>query len=218
MVEADYSRFRSESAYGTDNQGSIASGRSLREFRRRPDPSTIDLESSVKIRTSVGMLAVAGLAVGTGLMSAEAVPGKRARYGTTGADVAVCDLPAITRWGSQNGITAYSLGTTSVNLGDVDLLWISSTNEHPRIPQNAFRFAEGRLTQIAQSWCKDGFCALQQEACGACTPAGVGCRVRPRHKAGCVRGGRLRHSSASDWRACFSRLGHLDLLGSSGQK
>jgi len=124
------------------------------------------------------MIAVAGLAVGTGLMSAEAVPGKKARYGTSGADVAVCDLPAMTRWGSQNGITAYSLGTTSVNLGDVDLLWISTTNEHPRIPQNAFRFADGRLVQIGQSWCKDGFCALQQEACGPCTPAGVGCPDR----------------------------------------
>ena len=102
----------------------------------------------MKIRNSFGVLTVAALAVGTGLMSAEAVPGKKARFGgSIGADVAVCDLPAMTRWGSRDGITAYSLGTTSVNLGDVDLLWIAGTNEHPRIPQNAFRFAEGRLVR-----------------------------------------------------------------------
>lgn len=130
----------------------------------------------MKIRNSIGVLSVAALAVGTGLMTAEAVPGKKARFGgSTGADVAVCDLPAITRWGSSEGVTAYSLGTTSVNLGDVDLLWIASTNEHPRIPQNAFRFADGRLMQIGQSWCKDGFCALQENQCGPCDPAGAGC-------------------------------------------
>ncbi len=129
----------------------------------------------MKIRPSFGMLTVAVLAVGTGLMSAEAVPGKKARRGVSGADVAVCDLPAMFRWGQVDGVTAYSLGTTSVNLGDVDLLWVASTNEHPRIPQNAFRFAEGRLVQIGQSWCKDGFCALQEFQCGSCDPAGGGC-------------------------------------------
>ena len=131
----------------------------------------------MKIRTSLGTLAAAGLAVGAGFMSANALPGggKGGAAGQIGADVAVCDLPAAYRWGTVSGVSAYSVGTTSVNLGDVDLEWYANTNRHPRIPQNAFKFDRGRLIQIGQSWCKDGFCALQLNECGSCQPAGSGC-------------------------------------------
>jgi hypothetical protein len=131
----------------------------------------------MKIGSTLTTTVAIGAAIGAGLLSANAIPGGKGggTAGSIGADVAVCDLPAIYRWGMVSGITAYSVGTTSVNLGDVDLEWYANTNRHPRIPQNAFKFDRGRLIQIGQSWCKDGFCALQQNQCGSCDPAGSGC-------------------------------------------
>ena len=106
----------------------------------------------MKIGSTLTTVAAAGAAIGAGLLSANAIPGdKGGAAGQIGADVAVCDLPAVYRWGTVSGITAYSVGTTSVNLGDVDLEWYASTNRHPRIPQNAFKFDRGRLIQIGQS-------------------------------------------------------------------
>lgn len=130
----------------------------------------------MKIGMSLTSAAAVATAIGAGLLSANAIPGdKGGAAGQVGADVAVCDLPAVYRWGVSDGISAYSVGTTSVNLGDVNLEWIAGNNRHPRIPQNAFKFDRGRLVQIGQSWCKDGFCALQQSQCGSCQPAGGGC-------------------------------------------
>ena len=34
---------------------------------------------------------------------------------------------------------AYALGTTSCNIGTVDLTWIANTNQHPVIGQNIYR-------------------------------------------------------------------------------
>lgn len=126
---------------------------------------------------SLTAVLLAGSAGLLGQMSADAMPGGKggSAGGGIGADVAVCTIPDIYRWGNRDGFTGYSAGTTSVNLGDVNLLWDADSDAHPRIPQNAFRFAEGRLVQIGQSWCKDGFCALQLNGCGPCQPAGSGC-------------------------------------------
>ena len=112
----------------------------------------------MKIGSTLTTVAVVGAAIGTGLLTANAVPGgKGGAAGVSGADVAVCSLPSVYRWGTVNGVTGYSVGTTSVNLGDVNLEWYGDSNRHPRIPQNAFRFRDGRLIQLGQSWCKDGF-------------------------------------------------------------
>ncbi len=130
----------------------------------------------MKIGLTLGSLLLGSTAVLLGQMTADAVPGDDGgAAGNIGADVAVCNMPAIYRWGTTSGLTGYSVGTTSVNLGDVDLEWYANDNRHPRIPQNLFQFSEGRLRQIGMSWCKDGFCALQQNECGSCDPAGSGC-------------------------------------------
>ena len=130
----------------------------------------------MKIGLTLGCLLLGGAATLLGQLSAEAVPGgKGGTAGGIGADVAVCTMPSIYRWGTTGGVTGYSVGTTSVNLGDVDLEWYGYNNRHPRIPQNMFRYVDGRLNQIGMSWCKDGFCALQENQCGSCDPAGFGC-------------------------------------------
>lgn len=131
----------------------------------------------MKIGISLAALLLGGSATLLGQMSAEAVPGGKggSAGGEIGADVAVCNMPAISRWGTVGGVTAYSVGTTSVNLGDVNLEWYANSSRHPRMPMNMFRWADCRLEQIGYSWCKDGFCALQLNECGACQPAGGGC-------------------------------------------
>jgi hypothetical protein len=80
-------------------------------------------------------------------------------------DVIVGDLVGTTRWGATGGITAFSVGTTSCNLGSCWLNWISGTAEHPVIGQNLFRLKDGRFEQIGQSWLKHGFQALHGNVC-----------------------------------------------------
>ena len=134
------------------------------------------LEMTLKIQTTLTGMLVGGTAICLGIMTANAVPGDGAAGGShSGADVAVCDMPSIYRWGTVNGETAYSVGTTSVNLGDTNLPWDGSTDNHPRIPQNLFRYMDGRLEHLGASWCKDGFCALQLTGCAPGCSGGGGC-------------------------------------------
>lgn len=94
---------------------------------------------------------------------------------SVGPDVIVGAIPDYSKWGASNNIAAYSFGSTSCNIGTVQLEWIAGTNQHPVIPQNAYRFKGGRFEQIGMSFVKHGFCALQQTLCGTCQPAGGGC-------------------------------------------
>lgn len=96
------------------------------------------------------------------------------------ADVIYCDMPQARRWGTLNGITSYSIASTSKNVGTVNLDWIENSNRHPIIPQNMYRIMDDRLEQIGQGWMKHSFCALQLEICGACNRVG-GClnHLRP---------------------------------------
>jgi hypothetical protein len=102
------------------------------------------------------------------------------------ADVIVGDLRGINnpggegprKWGTIDGVTSYSIGTTSCNIGDVPLDWFGFNPNHPVIAQHFFRVSDGRIQQIGQSWVKHGLCALQEEVCGDCTPFGGGCEVK----------------------------------------
>ncbi|MDH3626193.1 MAG: hypothetical protein OEV00_05950 [Acidobacteriota bacterium] len=96
-------------------------------------------------------------------------------------DVIVGDLQGLQRYGTSGGITAFSVGTTSCNIGTCWLDWISNENRHPVIGQNMYRLKDGRMEQIGQSWLKHGFFALSEDLCeGGCqstngTHLGVGC-------------------------------------------
>ncbi|MCA9279142.1 MAG: hypothetical protein H6815_14280 [Phycisphaeraceae bacterium] len=99
----------------------------------------------------------------------------------TNPDVIVGDLHDLRRWTSINGVTAFSVGTVSCNVGTDPLKWIASNNEHPVIGQNMYRVKDGMIEQIGLSWLKHGFTALQQSLCQSCnanpngTALGVGC-------------------------------------------
>ncbi len=99
-------------------------------------------------------------------------------YNGRSPDVIVGDIPNTSRYGTLSGITSYSIGTTSCNLGSCWLLWISGTADHPAIGQNMFRLKNGRFEQIGQSWLKHGFTALQGTVCSSsCQPSGTGARL-----------------------------------------
>lgn len=108
---------------------------------------------------------------------ATAVPRDDGSGGTAsvGPDVIVGAIPNISKYGASGGIAAYAFGSTSCNIGTTQLDWFAGTNQHPVIPQNTYRFKNGRFEQIGMSFVKHGFCALQQTLCGSCQPAGGGC-------------------------------------------
>ncbi len=89
-----------------------------------------------------------------------------------GPDVIVADLPSVAHWGAVtvNGelIRGYSVATTSCNIGDMDALWIASTNQHPVIAQHMYRLENGRLEQIGISWVKHSFATINNGICGNC--------------------------------------------------
>jgi hypothetical protein len=96
-------------------------------------------------------------------------------------DVIVSDLFDVARWGAVGGISAYSIGTYSCNLGSCPANWIPTSAEHPIIAQNLFRFENGRFEQIGQSWNPHAFVALATNECGVpnetCVPPGDGTRL-----------------------------------------
>ena len=96
-------------------------------------------------------------------------------------DVVVWDLQEFRNYDVPEGdYSAYALGTTSCNQGDVPLLWEFDTNLHPVIGQNMYRWKNGRFEQIGMGWLKHGFFALSLSDCGECqntdgTTLGVDC-------------------------------------------
>jgi hypothetical protein len=94
--------------------------------------------------------------------------------GQVGPDVIVGALPSTYFWASDATETAYSIATTSCNIGDTDLDWIDSPSAlHPVIGQNLFRLSSdgSKFEQVGQSWLKHAFCALQLDlaGCGSCS-------------------------------------------------
>ena len=150
------------------------------------------MESQNAVVLGIGILA-AGLVVAAGSMGAagtrveqapveQSVAEPEPEGGTIGPDVIVGVLNGTSHYGTIGDITAYSVGTTSCNVGDEDLEWTANTNRHPVIGQNMYRLKDNRLMQIGQSWLKHGFLALAQNACdlGCQNPnngalLGVGC-------------------------------------------
>jgi len=100
-------------------------------------------------------------------------------------DVIVFKISGTANYGPTGGLRAYSVGTTSCNIGTDILVWQAGNNQHPVIGQSMFRAAPGqnghiRFEQLGQSWLKHGFCALDLNECGncqgtGCSSLGIGC-------------------------------------------
>ena len=98
-----------------------------------------------------------------------------------GPDVIVGQLTGPNNYGVSGGVAAYSVGTTSCNVGTTPLNWFANPSpNHPVIAQNMWRYHEGRFEMIGMSWLKHGFAALNGSLCDPCqntggTTLGVGC-------------------------------------------
>lgn len=135
-------------------------------------------------------LLLAGAAGLSTVSSAGAFPGcPGSGQQSSGPDVIVGRLAQvqttaqIANYSSAGGIETFSVGTTSCNLGNAQLLWEQSPDpDHPVIGQNCFRLktvnGSTRFEQLGQSWLKHGFTALQQGACCSnCQSSGTGSRL-----------------------------------------
>ena len=96
-------------------------------------------------------------------------------------DLILGDIHQKLRHGTSGGVTAFSIGTVSCNLGTCWANWFGFNEQHPVIGQNMFRLKDGRFEQIGQSWLKHGANALSEELCETgCIPTvgthlGVNC-------------------------------------------
>ncbi|MHC4698288.1 MAG: hypothetical protein ACYTFA_16270, partial [Planctomycetota bacterium] len=99
----------------------------------------------------------------------------------TYSDVVVADLQSIFNYGVVDDITAFAVGTNACNRGTARASWVSYTNQHPVIAQNAYRLRHDRFEQIGLSWVKHGFYAVSNSFCTPCndptdgTQLGIGC-------------------------------------------
>lgn len=95
--------------------------------------------------------------------------------GGIGPDVMVWNISNYANWGVVGDIRAYSFGTVSCNIGDVELSWRDSgvfADQHPVIGANMYRLKDGKFEHIGQTWLKHGFCALDGNSCGSCQSNG----------------------------------------------
>lgn len=106
------------------------------------------------------------------------------RAAAAGPDIIVADVAPgqVIRYATLNNRTAYAIGTTACNIGDMEANWFSTTNQHPVIATALYRLKGGQFTQIGMSWLKHGFATENSErpGCGTCIPTdgdtlGVGC-------------------------------------------
>ena len=105
--------------------------------------------------------------------------------GSTGPDVIVGAITGPTNYTAVGNLEALSLGTTSCNQGTAGVTWMSSTNKHPVIGGELYRFklvnGAARFEQVGLSWLKHGFFAESEFlCCNNCqatdgTTLGVGC-------------------------------------------
>lgn len=81
---------------------------------------------------------------------------------------------------NTGSMVAYSMGSTSCNVGNVVINWTPSNKQAPVIQTTMFRIKDSRIEQLGYGWLKDSFCAVSENSCGPCqaTPCsnlGLGC-------------------------------------------
>jgi hypothetical protein len=89
------------------------------------------------------------------------------------ADVIVSDLGGVQLWGTANGHSVYSIGTTCCSVGTSPLTWNAASSLHGVIGQNMYRLLNGRFEQIGMSWLRHGANPAPGGACGTCPPGGT---------------------------------------------
>jgi len=102
-----------------------------------------------------------------------------------GPDVIVGDITDVANYVAANGLDAFTIGSTSCNIGTAVVNWWGTTNQHPVISETFYKYkvvdGSGRFEQIGMSWLKHGFAADTGSHCCSCQDPnnsqllGVGC-------------------------------------------
>lgn len=108
-------------------------------------------------------------------------PGGGCPSPSRGPDLVLADLSGMHYWGTVGGLSAYSQGTLTCNVGDAVVPWDGSTPAHPLLGQNLYRLEHGRFEQLGLGWMKHVVAALAGSSCCPCQDPGdfrllgVGC-------------------------------------------
>jgi hypothetical protein len=134
-------------------------------------------QSSISFNATIGSTFMIQLGnfpnapAGTGTFAIAASTPQTTCGANAGPDVIVGNLIDIENVAPTGALDALSLGTASCNIGTAPLNWFASTNQHPVIGGNLYRYrivgGSGRFEQIGQSWLKHGFFALSLNLCCA---------------------------------------------------
>jgi len=95
-------------------------------------------------------------------------------------DIVYSDCTSVAHYGPIGTKHAYSLGSSTCNIGDANAHWTSSGS--PALAMNMYRLKDGRLMQIGLGFCKTACCAAATNNCGlSCNSVGgqwlgAGCR------------------------------------------
>jgi hypothetical protein len=114
--------------------------------------------------------------------------------GAAGPDVLYSGISDIANHGAVGGIRAYTLGTSTCNIGNQNLLWTNDGT--PGVGFNAYRLHGGRMVQIGLSWVKTACCAA----------AGSGCGLSCNGQGGSVLGAGCLDVYSSGWNAIQSNM------------
>jgi hypothetical protein len=117
--------------------------------------------------------------------SFQIVPGANSCGANTGPDVIVGDITDLQNATAANGVDAFTVGTTSCNVGTAQLNWMGNNPLHPVIAEAFYKYkvvnGAGHMEQIGISWLKHGFASDTGSLCCTCQPPpnnqimGIGC-------------------------------------------
>ena len=138
----------------------------------------------MRARATFMLVAIAGASAVIGIAAPALGGGNNGTVCPTnvGPDVIVGDIVSLPAnytaeqipAGSGNWYDAFSFGTTSCNIGNMNVSWQQfSSNLHPCIGQGLYKVKDGRIEQLGISWLKHGFTALTGNVCG-CGCSGQG--------------------------------------------
>ncbi len=95
---------------------------------------------------------------------------------SVGPDVITGDITSIFNATASGGLDAFTLGTTSCNIGTALVSWQGPNPLHPVIAETAYKYkvvdGAGRFEQIGIGWLKHGFAADTGSLCCTCQNPG----------------------------------------------
>ncbi len=95
---------------------------------------------------------------------------------SSGPDL-VLEIGAVANYAATSGVESFSLGLMPLDIGDANVSYVASTNQHPVYGQSLYRlsYVDGasRIEELGQSWLRHGFATLSQADFCACAPTGT---------------------------------------------